>query len=193
MDSLYVPTAPQRKSDHEFQERDIARILVEAGHQIYDEKENMTVAEFVLGNIEEVLEDFDNKEYLLIAKEAMQLVLDKKPFSTQFFIGHNNQTISELAVDLLHSPFEYSPGWAERELFLTSQKMPELNFNNDSLSALLQFKLRKIIRLGEKNQLQMKTLPPDDASQLMLLMKVQMKLIEMRNELMKQLGMVVLK
>ncbi|MCU0345768.1 MAG: DNA primase [Saprospiraceae bacterium] len=192
----YVPVAPapqRRATGHEFQERDIVRILVEAGGKVYDEKENMTVAEFVLGNIEDVLDDFDNPAYLRIAKEALQLVLDKQPITTQYFIGHNDQAISELAVDLLHSPWEYSPGWAERELYLSSQKMPEENFNKDSLSALLQFKLRKVIRLGEKNQLQMKQVPPDDAAQLMRLMKVQMKLMEMRNELMKQVGMVVLK
>ncbi len=193
METHYMPTAPQRTAGHEFQERDIARILVEAGHQVYDEKENMTVAEFVLGNIEEVLDDFDNQSYLRIAREAMQLVLEKKPLSTQYFIGHNDQAISELAVDLLHSPWEYSPGWAERELYLHSQKMPEDNFNKDSLSALLQFKLRKVIRLCEKNQQQLKTLASDDSSQMMRLIKVQMKLNEMRNELMKQLGMVVLK
>jgi|GEM_PF-3949565 len=184
---------PKRTARHEFQERDIARILVEAGGKIYDEKENMTIAEFVLGNIEEVLEDFDNPDYLRIAKEAMQLVLDKTPLTTQYFIGHKDQKISELSVDLLYSPWEYSPGWAARELYLHSQKMPEDNFTKDSVSALLQFKLRKIVRLGEKNQLQMKELAKDDAGQLVRLMKVQMKLNEMRSELMKQLGMVVLK
>ncbi len=187
------PPSRQRTAGHEFQERDIARILVEAGDKIYDEKENLSVAEFVLGNIEEVLEDFDNQDYLRIAKEAMQLVLDKIPVTTQYFIGHKDQVISGLAVDLLHSPFEYSPGWAERELYLTTQKMPEHNFNKDSLSALLQFKLRKIIRLCEKNQQQLKAVPNDDTTQLMRLMKVQMKLVEMRNDLMKQVGMVVLK
>jgi DNA primase len=192
----YVPVLEpleKRTTGHEFQERDIARILVEAGGKIYDEQENMSVAEFVLGNIEDVLEDFDNDSYKRIAKEAMQLLLDKQPISTQHFIGHNDQTISELAVDLLHTPWEYSPGWAQRELYLSSQKMPEENFNKDSLSALLQFKLRKIIRLCEKNQQQLKAVPNDDTAQLMRLMKVQMKLNEMRNEVMKQVGMVVLK
>jgi DNA primase len=171
-----------RTAGHEFQERDIARILVEAGEKIYDEAENLTVAEFVLGNIEEVLDDFDNPDYLRIAREAMQLLLDKTPVTTQHFIGHKDQKISELAVDLLHSPWEYSPGWETHEMYLRSQKKPEENF-----------KFRKVVRLCEKNQLYMKALASDDSSQLMRLMKVQMKLNEMRNELMKQLGMVVLK
>ncbi|MBI5914920.1 MAG: DNA primase [Bacteroidetes bacterium] len=186
--------ARPRTTGHEFQERDIVRILMESGGKMYDEKESITIAEFILGNIEEVLDEFDNPLYLRIARECMQLVLDKTILSTQYFIGHNDQTVSELALDLLHSPWEYSPGWEKRELYLHSQKMPEENFTKDSMSALMQFKLRKVIRLGEKNQQQLKEVQSgDDPGQLMLLMKVQMKLNEMRNDLMKQLGMVVLK
>lgn len=193
----YVPSfepPDKRAADHEFQERDIARILVEAGGKIYDENENLTVAEFVLGNIQDVLEDFDNEAYKLIAKEAMQLVLDKMPINTQYFIGHKDQTISELAVDLLHTPWEYSPGWAERELFLTSQKMPEENFNKDSLSAILRFKKRKVVRMIEKNQSEMKGIPQnDDSGKLERLIKVAIKLNTIRDELLKQLGTVTLK
>ena len=192
-DSFDFVAPKPRTAGHEFQERDIARILVEAGDKIYDETENLTVAEFVLGNIEEVMNDFDNPDYLRIAKEAMELVLGKTPVTTQHFIGHKDEAISGLAVDLLHSPWEYSPGWEMHEMYLRSQKKPEENFNKDSVSALLQFKFRKVVRLCEKNQMEMKAVASDDTNQLMRLMKVQMKLNEMRNELMKQLGMVVLK
>ena len=91
--------------------------------------------------------------------------------------------MAELAIDLLHSPHEYSPGWEERDLFMHSQKMPDLNFSNDSVSALKRFKLKKIMRLCDKNQQQLKDLDPsENASQLMRLLKVQAKLITMRNE-----------
>lgn len=183
-----------RTAGHEFQERDIARILVEAGEKIYDEEENLTVAEFVLGNIEEVLDDFDNPDYLRIAREAMQLLLDKTPVTTQHFIGHKDQKISELAVDLLHSPWEYSPGWEERELYLRSQKKPEDNFIEDSLDALLKFKHKKIVRMIEKNQIQMKGISQTDKSgRLERLMKVAIKLNSMRDEITKRLGRVALK
>ena len=191
-----LPPQPARArvTGHEFQERDIARLLVASGGEMYDPQENITVAEFILSNIEEVLEDFDNPLYQRIAKEALQLLVDKQLISPQHFIGHKEQVISELAVDLLHTPWEYSPGWEERELYLTSQKIPEKNFTKDSVSALMQFKLRKVIRLCEKNQQRMKELKDSgDASQLMTLMKVQTRLIEMRNELAKKLGTVVLK
>lgn len=183
-----------RPTGHEFQERDIARILVAAGGKIYDEKENITVAEFILSNIEEVLEDFDNPMYQRIAKESHQLLVNEQTISPQYFISHEDKAISELAVDLLYSPYDYSPGWEERDLYLSSQKMPDENFTRDSVSALMQFKLRKIIRLCEKNQQRLKEVQSDaDATQMMRLLKVQAKLNEMRNELAKQLGTVVFK
>ena len=187
------PAIP-RATGHEFQERDIARILIAGGGKMYDEKEQITVAEFILSNIEEVLDDFDNAMYQRIAKECHQMLVSNQPISPQYFISHKDQTYSELAVDLLYSPFEYSPGWDERDLYLSSQKMPEENFTKDSVSALMQFKFRKIIRLCEKNQQRLKEAQTsDDVSQLMRLLKVQTKLNEMRNELAKQLGAVVLK
>jgi DNA primase len=195
-DEVATPSEPvsKRPTGHEFQERDIARILIESGGKIFDEKENISVAEYVLGNIEEVLDDFDNAIYQRIAKECLQLVVEKKLVSAQHFIGHPDESISEMAVELMHSPYEYSPGWEERDLYLTTQKMPEENFNSDSISALLRFKLNKVIRLCEKNQERLKSISAgDDAVQLMRLLKVQAKLNEMRNELAKRLGTVVFK
>jgi DNA primase len=183
-----------RTTGHEFQERDIARILVAAGGKMYDEKEQITVAEFILSNIEEVLNDFDNPVYQRIAKECHQMLVNGGAISPQYFISHKDQVFSELAVDLLYSPYEYSPGWEERDLYMSSQKMPDENFTKDSVSALMHFKLRKIIRLCEKNQQLLKDAHTgNDSAQLMRLLKVQAKLNEMRNELAKQLGAVVLK
>lgn len=194
VDVLPPEPARPRITGHEFQERDIVRILIEAGSKIYDAGDNITVAEFILGNIEEVIEDFDHPVYKRLTKEILRMVVEKEPLSPQFFIGHENPEISELAVDLLHSPYEYSPGWEARDLYLTTQKMPEENFASDTISALMRFKLNKVIRLCEKNQQRLKEAQAAaDDSQLIRLLKVQAKLNEMRGDLAKKLGTVVLK
>ena len=131
---------PQRKKPNEslgdtFQEKDIARILVEFGGEIYDKDQKITVAEFILSNIEEVLEDFDNAKYKMLVQECLNCLIAKRKLSSQYFIAHKNQDLSSAAVDLLHSPYEYSPGWEEREIDLRSQKKPELNFSKDAESA----------------------------------------------------------
>ncbi len=189
-----IPDSKVQKVGDEFQEKDIARILVAAGGEFFDKAENITIAEYILSNIEEVLDDFENENYAVIAKETLKMVVKKNKFSPKYFISHKNEKISALAVDLLHSPFEFSPGWAERDIFLTTQKMPEDNFSKDSLSAILRFKLKKVIKMCEKNQERLKELKSgSDYQKIVKIMKVQKKLTSMRDELAEQLGTVVLK
>ena len=188
--------APDRPSvkktgKDEFQERDIARLLVAYGGEVFDQEEEATVAEFILGNIQEVIDDFDSPAYQGIVKECLQMIADGKAITSQYFVSHPDPNVCELAIDLIHSRHEYSPGWEEREMYLNTQKMPDLNFIKDSLSALKRFKLRKIMRLCEKNQLLLKE--EKDGTKMMRLMKVQAKLIQMRNDLATELGTVVLR
>ncbi len=188
------PTRPAGTGSHTFQERDIIRILVSSGGEIHDPTEQTTVAAFILHNIEEVLDDFDDSDYQTIIREALRMLRDEVPFSPQHFVRHPDKVIRDIAIDLLHSPWEYSPGWAERDLPLSFQKPPEHNFNEDSLRALMHFKLRKIIRLCEKNQQEMKASSGEpDPERMNVLLQVQTRLLMVRNQLARELGIHVLK
>lgn len=199
-DTLTPPTALLKKKEETrggdtFQEKDIARILVEAGGQIFDKEENVTIAEYVLGNIEDVIDDFDNKGYQKIVKESLQQLMDDKIPETSFFINHPEDEIRTLAISLITSPYEYSENWeAMHDIFLQSQKMPEDNFTLDSVQALKRFKLKKIMGMCDKNQEKIKAFTQSgDMEQLVTHMKVQQKLLSIRNDLAKELGTVVLK
>jgi len=109
--------------------------------------------------------------------------------TSQYFIAHQDTEMSSTAVDLLHSPYEFSPGWAENDIFLNTQKPPEENFLKDAEKSLKQFKRRKIDKTIAKNQARMKV--EKDPQKVMRYMKVHAKLIAMRNELAKELGAVV--
>lgn len=182
-------------SNIEFQERDIARILISGGSQLFDKEKNMTVAAYILSNIEEVIDDFDNKICEQIAKECRQLLGDKTPITAQYFINHKKTEISAFAIDLIHSPFEFSSGWKEIwDIELQTQPTPDQNFLKDSISALHRFKLKKIIRMCEKNQERLKEFnEKGDPSKMMKLLKMQQRLLAMRDELAKKLNTVVLK
>jgi DNA primase len=179
----------------EFQERDIARILISGGSEIFDKENDVTVAAYILSNIEEVLNDFDNKLCEKIAKESLELLKNKQPVSTQYFLNHKEPEISALAIDLVHSPYEFSPNWkAFWDIELTTQPSPDQNFLKDSISALHRFKLKKVIRMCEKNQERLKELKADgDDAKMMKLLKMQQKLLAMRDDLAKKLNTVVLK
>lgn len=195
-DSLEQPVPQQKESrvGDEFQEKDIVRILVAGGDAIFDKEENITVAAFIISNIEDVIEDFDNQTYQQIAKLAQERLASGQPLTTDFFTQHPEPAVQQMAINLITSPYELSENWEKRyEITLQTQKSPELNFSEDSIQALKRFRLRKISRMCHKNQEEIKQLSASgDVDKLMLHMKVQQKLLGIRNELAKELGTVVL-
>lgn len=184
-----------RVSAIEFQEKDIARILVASGGEVFDKENNITVAAYILSNIEEVMDDFDNKLCEQVAKECLQFLNDKKTITTKYFINHQDEKIRDFAIDLIHSPFDFSPNWkALWDIDLQTQPAPDLNFLEDSISALHRFKLKKIIKMCEKNQARLKEYNDEgDTAKMMKLLKMQQRLLAMRDELAKKLKTVVLK
>ncbi len=188
-------SSQESKSSNEFQEKDIIRILISSGNRIFDKEENQTIAQFLLMNLEEVLSDFDNKKYEIILNEVVRLVKDKKEITPGHFTNHQNAEIQQIAIDVLHSPFEYSPNWEEiHNMPLRNQTMPEENFANDGMQALQRFKLKKVIKMCELNQGRIQTaMNEKDEDQIMKLLKVQKHLLEMRNVIAKSLNTVIIK
>ncbi len=189
------PAQKQTTDPTAFKEKDIIRILISSGGMPFDQEEDMTVCAYVIQNIEEIIDDFDNKLYENIAKECRSLLQEGKQFDQQYFINHSDPAIGQLAIELIHSPFEYSPNWQEKwEITLQTQKAPEDNFTKDSIQSLYRFKLDKLIKMCTKNQTRIQEASKTgDADQVMLYLKVQQKLLQMRNELAKKLNTVIFK
>lgn len=187
--SVYLPK-------DEFQEKDIARILISFSQEEYDKEDHLSVAEYIVSNIEDVLDEFDNPLYAKIAREVLACLADRRSqLNANYFLQHADPEISRLAVNLLSEPYEFSENWAKRwEIYLRMQKMPEINFQEDSLQALKRFKLRKIMRMSERNHTRIKELTAaGDMDRLAAHLKVHQRLMEIRNELALELGTVVLK
>lgn len=189
-----VPQQKESRTGDEFQEKDIVRILVAGGEAIFDKEENVSVAEFIISNIEDVIEDFDSQTYQRIAMLAQERLASGQKVTTDFYTQHPEPEIQQIAINLITSPYELSENWEKRyEITLQSQKSPELNFSEDSIQALKRFRLRKIVRMCVKNQEEIKNLTQSgDMEKLMVHMKVQQKLLTIRNDLAKELGTVVL-
>jgi DNA primase len=187
--------APIISGNADFQERDIARILIASGGEIYNAEQGISVAAFVLSNIEDILADFDNRVYLKVAQEAAALVQKNIPLSIQHFLTHESKEIRDLAATVLSNEHSYSDNWESKfNRPLETQKAPDLNFNRDSEQALKRFRLKKIMRLCETNQeMVRKTSDSGDISAMMTHLKIQKKLIEMRNLLAVELNTVIFK
>ena len=184
-------SAPKSIIGDEFQEKDIIRILISGGTQIFDKEEDITVAEYILNNIEDVLDSFDDATYEAIAKEYHK----NRKLDNNHFLTHKNEKIKQAAINLLATPYEYSAGWEERfDHPLQTQKMPNENFTKDSIYSLRRFKMKKIDKILEEIQEKLKTLDQEkDWAKIMKLLKRDQKFKAIRNELAAQANMVILK
>jgi DNA primase len=183
---------PMSRGD-EFQERDIVRLLVQYGNQAL-EKEGVSVAEYILSDIEESLGNFDNPLYGKIAAQCHDLLVQGAGFNQHYFLQHEMQEIRDLTIDLLTEKDSMSPNWVDMWNFpLQNQPMPDLNFDSDMKQALERFKLRKIQKMCELNLNRVKTASESgDMDAMMRFMKIQQKLNETRNEIARRVGTVVM-
>lgn len=186
-----VPERQMVRGD-EFQERDIVRLLVQFGDRVL-EKEEMSIAEFVLADIEDLLGEFDNPLYGKIAQECHERVSSGLTVAQDFFLGHASREISDLAISLLTAPWEMSPNWeAMWQYPLQNQQVPELNFDLDARQALDRFKLRKIAKMCDTNLARIRAASDSgDEENMMRYIRIQQKMSETRNALANRVGTVV--
>lgn len=189
------PRISTKKGGDAFKEKEIIRILITGCNVIFDKEENITVGQFVLANIQDVLEDFDNLLYHRVATLSLQHLVDEKPLTPQFYIGHEDEEIAQLALDLSTSPNEYSENWQKKwGVTLQTQPQPEENFTLDSVLSLKRFKLAKLIRMSKKSQDELKAASEKgDLEAVNTHLKMVMKLKTMSSDLAKELNTVVFK
>ena len=190
---------PKRNYNDEFQEKDIVRILMLYGSQHFQIKQNgaieeWNVATYVLSNMEEVIEEFDHPLYQRIVNMIYENLEEEIIYTLQDFLEHEDKEIQRLAIDVSMSPHEYSENWIGKfDKPLATQPMPDENFKTDAITGVNIFKLKKIQRLYEKNQRNLKDISQDDVQGMMRLLKVQQRLMDIRKAVAERTGTVVLK
>lgn len=176
---------------HEYQEKDLARIVILSGEEeIEIEDEKMSVAEFVFVNISDLFEYFDNTLYQRIIDEAFNYVESDKEHGslTNYFVNHEDKEIGRFTIDAMSSPYEFA-SWNKIGVYL-NQKMPDQNFTNDSLQAVLRFKQKKTTTIKEKIKLRISE--EDDESKKELLILAFMQVQKQLKEVSEKLGNVIL-
>lgn len=176
--------------DDEYQERDITRLLIAFGSQVYSEEDGQTVAEFIIQNVHDVLGFFDNPIYKNIIEEVVSLVNSGKAFDQQFFTNHLDAEISQLAINIISSPYEYA-NWEGKQLPLQTQKAPEQNFVNDTMSAVLRIKERKLLRSKKEIENRLLNLEDSDSKEYYILIKGFQQVQQVIAEIQKSLGTVI--
>lgn len=169
--------------DEEFQEKAIVRVLMLFGGRKFSEDE--TVAEFVLSNMIELLEEFDNQLYADIVSDCIDAFEEENILSPEDFTQYQRPEVAQLAISFMTEPYEYSGGWEKFNVYLNNQKMPDQNHLLDAKSTIAYFKLRKLKRLASKNQSKILELQKQKVGfeEMMQKMRIQKRLKEMITEM----------
>lgn len=187
-------TSIRKKTAEEYQEIDIVRILINFGDRQLDEE--TTVAEFILLDMLDMIEEFDHALCSKVVQEYLIKLQANETITTSYFTYHSDPEVAKLAVDLVARMEEhgFSEGWERLNVFLNTQELPEINHVADAKSSILRFKFKKIERLIRKNQLLLKaSQEAKNDTDVLIYMKVSLKLMEIKKDLAKQMNTVVLR
>lgn len=201
----FITTPKQPKDDQvknlkqvvtgdDYQERDLLRVLISMGNQKLKGDDEVTVAEFIITNIEDEIDSIDNLLFRNIFQTAMMQFKSAGRINVEAFTSSDDENIRSLVIDMLSTPYIYA-GWEEKGLQLQTQKAPDENQENDALNSLRRFLYRKYdkkIKVIETKILELSGNPNEEET-LLLYMKAHKKALTFRSDLANQLGSVFLK
>ncbi|MFN3940768.1 MAG: hypothetical protein ACK4IY_09270, partial [Chitinophagales bacterium] len=129
------------------QERDIIRLLLDNSN---NESEGENTVRQILQNLTDV--EIETPAYQKIIAEYVKFY-SKNEFITQaHFINHPDETLRNLAIDILQSPYELSDNWHKMHDVVITVKSAFTQ--KDILKTISLLKLRKVIR--EKMEIEQK-------------------------------------
>ena len=189
------PPGGQHLTTDLHRERDLASILVAFGTEVFDAEYGETVAAFVLANIEEVLDGFDDALAARIIREAHGRFDRHEDLSTGYWAGHHDDEVRRFTAEVVTPKDTMSKGWWERfEITLTTQKQPEENWQPAARRSITRFKLTKLLRKMDKTTERLRQLGEgDDGEQATKLMRRYLRMEEVKKVLAGELGSVVLR
>jgi DNA primase len=172
----------------EFQERAIVRTLLEFGLKDWDDE--TSVANHIFSEMDENdLESMiENKTLLTIINLYKTWYEEGKNPTDKDFLYYEDANLNNLVINLMDSQTEISSNWNKRYEGKIATR--EDLFREEVISTLTHFKLRKIKKLIEQNNEEMKTVSTDEA---MILIKVQQALKKVEKQLTTGMGTVYYK
>lgn len=173
----------------EWQERDVIRLLLD--NSAYEIEGENAIAR-ILRNLSDV--EIDHPVYARVV-EAYRDGFAQGIFLPQsFFIQHEDPEIRQLAIDLLHSPYELSDNWEKMHDVPITDK--QFLARKDIVKAISLLKLKKILRMKYDVETRLKELQfandPQDVDEVIMCMKESMQLQQFILKLSADTGTTVL-
>ncbi len=149
----------------------------------------LTVAEFVIKEIEVDELTFSNSTYQKVYEVFKEGVNQDLLFAESFFVNHENEEFSKLAVDIIAEPYQLSTSWKEK--FYIETNLEEDNLLGNILKALYSFKKAKVIYEIDQIRYRLKNEKLSE-EEMADLMKRQMGLDKVKLALANELGRIIL-
>ncbi len=187
-DKLIADTQTFLKQSDEYQEKEVIRVLMEKGHAFYDETQGLLIVDFILMEVLDLLDYFDNPIY----KKIISFVKDIRdkgavPDRNDYF--NAEEDIREKYFELIMTPYEYAD-WQSKGMELQTQKHPDKNQFNEANQAIWRLKYKKLNKLIKYNQENI-IKNSDNSEQYNTLIKLHMKLLNERKNLANLLNIVI--
>jgi len=184
----------------ELQEKLLVRFLLQYGnerlYEIQDEhagNEYISVAEYVVNEILNDELEFKNLLYRQVFEEVNNMIQKGEVIEIKHFVHHENPSISQLAVDLLSSPYSLSKVHSRKG---ASVETEDMLLKKNVPKALIEYK-RKILEVAQREKeeqiREVQQINNDDLEAVNPLMQQYITITSLINTISKERGWVILK
>ena len=180
-----------------YQERELVKLLLMYGHEtIYDEREEengekifeqVTVAQFIIDDLKMdgiLFVDPVNRKVFDIYDQALD---EGRIPDDQFFVSHGDEGVSQLAADLLSTPYKLDQ-WEKYGIFV---KREEDVLKATVMSSIYRYK--DLIIESRRKAVEEELKSAEDLGDQLILLKRKKDLDEIRRHINKKLGIVIAK
>lgn len=167
------------------QEEALVRFMLHFGNLMYDEEEMETVAEHIVNFIEDTGAKPENELVGMLFEEYRSHLEQWGVADLSAFYQHDNQEVRDLVINLTEEKYRASENWIRR---IGVEVKPEDHYRDSLRRAINRYKLYRLQRLLEES---MKEVKEGSGEEVNISLKSYKKLMEMRTEIARKLGIVV--
>lgn len=172
----------------EFQEKDIIRFLLQYGNEkITVDGNDVYVAQFIVTELSNEI-CFSNTNLEVIFNDYSEEMRKGELLKQEFFTQHKDPTISQLAADIISSPYNMSQKWKDHGIYTQTEDMQLRSAVETAIYSL------KVAKIGERIRVKNKALSDGISSEneLTLLSEIN-ELTKLKKEISSKLGRTILK
>jgi DNA primase len=167
---------------------DVIEEISEAGNKrVREEKYSSSVAQFILEELDEDGVYFDNPDFQYIFDTFQSYFKKGEIIDQDYFLKHNQNNISQISVDTIFPKYTLSEKWKSHGIHTATEDM-QLKLAVES--AIYAFKIIKIEVAIDKQREKLEKLDMDEQIEVM---KIINSYLQIKKEISKKLGRIILK